>query len=80
MATDFGWRITGDWPVANPVRPDSLARVLSEFDRWHPIAVRQLAGVQFDAEPPHPTCIDVTAIGQTPRSEWTCGPECPKEA
>lgn len=29
---------------------------------------------------PHPTCIDVTAIDQTPRSEWACGPECPKEA
>jgi hypothetical protein len=29
---------------------------------------------------PHPTCIDVTANDQTPRSEWTCGPECPKEA
>lgn len=29
---------------------------------------------------PHPTCIDVTAIDQTPRSEWICGPECPKEA
>jgi hypothetical protein len=29
---------------------------------------------------PHPTCIDVTAIGQTPRSEWICSPECPKEA
>jgi hypothetical protein len=29
---------------------------------------------------PHPTCIDATAIDQTPRSEWTCGPECPKEA
>jgi hypothetical protein len=29
---------------------------------------------------PHPTCIDVTAVDQTPRSEWICGPECPKEA
>jgi hypothetical protein len=29
---------------------------------------------------PHPTCIDVTATDQTPRSAWTCGPECPKEA
>lgn len=29
---------------------------------------------------PHPTCIDVTGIDQTPRSEWVCGPECPKEA
>jgi hypothetical protein len=29
---------------------------------------------------PHPTCIDVTAIDQTPRSEWICGPECPQEA
>jgi hypothetical protein len=29
---------------------------------------------------PHPTCRDVTAIDQTPRSEWICGPECPKEA
>jgi hypothetical protein len=29
---------------------------------------------------PHPTCIDVTVFGQTPRSEWICGPECPKEA
>lgn len=29
---------------------------------------------------PHPTCIDVTGTDQTPRSEWACGPECPKEA
>jgi hypothetical protein len=29
---------------------------------------------------PHPTCVDVTATDQTPRSEWICGPECPKEA
>jgi hypothetical protein len=29
---------------------------------------------------PHPTCIDVTAIDQEPRSAWTCGPDCPKEA
>ena len=29
---------------------------------------------------PHPTCRDVTGIDQTPRSEWICGPECPKEA
>jgi hypothetical protein len=29
---------------------------------------------------PHPTCIDVTVFGQTPRSEWICGPECPQEA
>lgn len=28
---------------------------------------------------PHPTCIDVTGSDQT-RSEWACGPECPKEA
>jgi hypothetical protein len=29
---------------------------------------------------PHPTCIDVTGTDQEPRSEWACGPECPKEA
>jgi hypothetical protein len=29
--------------------------------------------------PAHPTCRDVTATDQTPRSEWICGPECPKE-
>jgi hypothetical protein len=29
---------------------------------------------------PHPTCIDVTAIDQPPRSAWICGPDCPKEA
>jgi len=29
---------------------------------------------------PHPTCIDVTGIDQPPRSAWTCGPDCPKEA
>jgi hypothetical protein len=29
---------------------------------------------------PHPTCIDATAIDQPPRSEWTCGSDCPKEA
>lgn len=29
---------------------------------------------------PHPTCIDVTASDQTPRSEWACGPQCPEEA
>lgn len=32
-----------DWPVGNPVDPDALDRVLAEFDRWHPVAVRQLA-------------------------------------
>ena len=32
------------------------------------------------AQGPHPTCIDVTGIDQEPRSEWTCGPDCPKEA
>jgi hypothetical protein len=47
--------------------------------RLNRIAVAQrLLGL--DTEPPHPTCIDVTAIDQTPRSEWICGPECPKEA
>lgn len=29
---------------------------------------------------PHPTCIEVTGIDQTPRSQWACGPQCPKEA
>jgi hypothetical protein len=29
---------------------------------------------------PHPTCIEVTGNDQPPRSAWTCGPDCPKEA
>jgi hypothetical protein len=44
-------------------------------------AAEHLLGLTSDPpNPPHPTCIDVTAIDQTPRSEWICGPECPKEA
>lgn len=43
------------------------------------IAVAQrLLGL--DTEPPHPTCIDATGNDQTPRSQWACGPQCPKEA
>jgi hypothetical protein len=47
------------------------------------IVTRMLTDPAYDltAVPvPHPTCIDVTANDQTPRSQWTCGPECPKEA
>lgn len=29
---------------------------------------------------PHPTCRDVTGTDQQARSEWVCGPQCPKEA
>jgi hypothetical protein len=63
------------------------------FDDDHPLVQRQqvrlgvvdraLTDPRFGltAVPvPHPTCIDVTATDQTPRSEWVCGPECPKEA
>jgi hypothetical protein len=28
---------------------------------------------------PHETCIDVTQMQNRPRSEWVCGPHCPKE-
>jgi hypothetical protein len=42
-------------------------------------AAQQMA-LQLAAEPPHPTCIDVTGNDQPPCSAWTCGPDCPKEA
>ena len=45
------------------------------------LGIREKPNPRFWGEhPAHPTCIDVTGIDQTPRSEWTCGPECPKEA
>lgn len=28
--------------------------------------------------PPHPTCIDVSGIGQEFGTAWLCGPDCPK--
>jgi hypothetical protein len=36
-----------------------------------------LAGL---ADPPHPTCIDTSTIGEAPGTSWVCGPGCPRPA
>lgn len=38
--------------------------------------IRQ-AGYGTPSDPLHPTCIDVTTMGQEPASSWICGPDCP---
>lgn len=26
----------------------------------------------------HPTCLDVTSLGECPGTDWVCGPDCPR--
>jgi transcriptional regulator with XRE-family HTH domain len=62
--------------LAEGKRPDADA--LCALIAWLRVP---LARFTVNAEQgPHPTCIDVTAIDQPPRSAWICGPDCPKEA
>jgi hypothetical protein len=40
-----------DWPTTGrPIDPEAVKRVLAHFDRWHPIAVRQLAELNQRAD------------------------------
>jgi hypothetical protein len=56
--------------------------------RWRKAFLRIHAAGQIAVLPPPAVAelrcpwwgIDVTGTDQEPRSEWICGPECPKEA
>jgi hypothetical protein len=70
--TDDG---NGAWNLTAKAERDAWPPLYMAYGR-SPWAIKALVhGILADHDGP-----DVTAIDQTPRSEWTCGPECPKEA
>ncbi len=43
---------THDWPVGDPLDPETVRKVVAEFDEHHDAAVRSLADTEIDEEEP----------------------------